>query len=135
MSDLLKCSPVGFAPFVPAPRTLPARTRHAGLPVEADTLHLAYPELDEAPGRIHYGRVLSTGEWFSWRVQGDGETLPPPLAREVAAHAVRPADELTNELRDPFLFGDGRRLPLLLGAGGGERSIGVAEVHGAVSLQ
>lgn len=121
----------GLTPFAAGPALLPELTRHTGLLVEGERLHLLWTQTGEAPERIYHGVVELRGDWRDWRLSSSEELLRPELAWEDAGEPAEvaelgAADGRVNQLRDPFLFRDGARL-LLYYAGGGERGIGLAE--------
>ena len=130
MPNLLLRSPDGLAAFEIGGELLPASTRHAGLLAHADTLHLFWTQLHEAPERIHYGRVSLCDDWRAWKLSGQCELMRPALPWEGAdvapvAAAWGAGEGLRNELRDPYPFLDEAGL-FLFYVGGGERGIGIA---------
>ena len=132
MPNLLLRSPEGLTPFETGPEVLPASTRHTGLFVPGDTLHLFWGELHETPERIHHGCMPMHGDWRDWRLRGRHELLRAQSASEgagIPAVAAAPGagDELSNAPRDPYPFVDDEHV-FLFYAGGGERGIGIAEL-------
>jgi hypothetical protein len=110
------------------------RTRHLGLYLEGDQLHVFFTRKVDSPERIFVSTVdLRQPNWFNapaptapvevLRAQrnwegGDLEPMPSRRGAEM---------RLSNALRDPFVFTDEGKLYLFY-AGGGEQAIGVARL-------
>jgi hypothetical protein len=110
------------------------RTRHLGVYLSGDKLHVFFTRKMDSPERIYVTTVdLQELNWFNAPAQPppvevlraqrkwEGGDLEPRPSREGAQM------RLANALRDPFVFSDGGKLYLFY-AGGGEQAIGLARL-------
>ena len=107
------------------------RIRHSAVWLQEDTLYVFYSRKEDAPERILLARVPLTDDWLDWtagtpvevlRPQTDYEGIHFPLVPSSKGGAVK-----VQQLRDPYVFQDGKRLYLFY-AVAGEMGLAVAEI-------
>lgn len=110
------------------------RTRHMGLYLAGNKLHVFFTRKKDAPERILVATVdLREVNWFNAPATlAPEEVLRPQRAWEGAELEPEPSRRgaemrLANALRDPFVFSEGENLYLFY-AGGGEQAIGLAQL-------
>lgn len=106
--------------------------RHAGLWLDGSTLNVFWTRVGDAPERILRSTVdMEADDWNEWQATEPVEIIRPELAWEGAELPNLPSlrGELSvasNELRDPYIFGDDDGEHYLLYTGSGEQAIGIA---------
>jgi hypothetical protein len=128
-----------FGPFELGPgafRESPyaGRVRHVGLLARGSTLFVFFTAIGDAPERVMLSTIDMTADWMTWRASTPVDVLAPETSYECAGLPDAPSqagdiDVPARQIRDPFVFEDGRRV-LLYYAVCGEQGIAAAEVSG-----
>jgi len=130
-------------PFERGPNLLPLvwdtvkgeGVRHAFGYRVADTLHLLFTRMGDAPECILHTPVDLRPDWREWRIGPVSTILKPDLPWEgsglpIEASKMGAVYGLARELRDPTVFQDLDGQIHLFYVGGGEQGIGVARIDG-----
>ncbi|MFC1764941.1 hypothetical protein ACFL6U_23080 [Planctomycetota bacterium] len=109
--------------------------RHTAVRLVDDTLQVFYSRRGDAPERLLLSTIdLTVGDPNQWdATYPPEEILHPELDWEGAKEPLIPSkggwiSSLANQLRDPYVFEDVDSTLYLFYAGGGEQSIGLAEL-------
>ncbi len=107
------------------------RIRHSAVWVEKDTLYLFFTRKTDAPERILLTRVPMEGDWSEWRAEEPVEVMRPETSYEGIDYPIAPSRKggaiNVQQLRDPYVFEDNRRLYLFYAAAG-EMGIAAARI-------
>jgi hypothetical protein len=132
MPGIMFRSKDGLTSFARGPTLFPGTQRHTALRLRGDRLEVFWTRVGDVPESILLSTIDLSGDWMSWRAEGEAVVLRPETEWEGAdlppAPSWRGAINLpVNQLRDPcILETDGR--VLLYYAVRGEAGIGVAEL-------
>jgi hypothetical protein len=127
-------SPDGMQPFEQGPEFLP-QSRHYGILLDGQTLHLAYSRPLDVPERILYAALdLSAANWRSWKLVDEQEhvIIVPEEPWEGADLPFREATKgrafyRLRQVRDPALYREGDEWYLLYSVAG-EYGIAIAKL-------
>ncbi|CAN5700919.1 hypothetical protein BH23CHL2_BH23CHL2_10060 [soil metagenome] len=123
----------GFARFTEGPLIFNPNLRHFAMLKRGDTLHVFWTQVGDAPERILVSTIDLSQRFEAWEDRAAQAVLRPERPWEGAAEPMRPsmrsvAYGLVNQLRDPAIYQEDRRVYLLYAAGG-ESGIGIAELE------
>jgi hypothetical protein len=134
MPGLLYRSEDGLTGWQRGPQVLPDETRHHALLPREGCLHVFFTRAGDCPERILHTRLPTTGDWTTWKTEGESLVLEPEEPWEGADLPLRPSQrgqvmEPVRQLRDPCVFQDEGRLYLVY-AVAGEQGLAIARLHG-----
>jgi hypothetical protein len=125
----------GLTGFERGPTLFPGTQRHTALRLRGDRLEVFWTRVGDVPEAILLSEIDLSGDWMSWRAEGETVLLRPETDWEGADLPLAPSwrgaiNAPVNQLRDPCILEDGGRV-LLYYAVKGEAGIAVAELHEA----
>ncbi|MBT8114532.1 MAG: hypothetical protein KJP04_04085 [Arenicella sp.] len=107
--------------------------RHLSVDVDEsnDEMHVFWSRVGDAPERILYSLVNLGADWNDWQASRGVTVLQPEFPWEGSKQPLQSSlrgemVQITNELRDPYLFTDVDGQKYLFYVGSGEQAIGVA---------
>lgn len=108
------------------------RVRHVALVPRGNTLHVFFTAIGDAPERVMWSTITLTGDWMAWRASYPVEILRPEARYECVnlPEAASEAGDIAvpvRQIRDPFVFEDGKRAYLFYSICG-EQGIAAAEM-------
>lgn len=123
----------GLTGFERGPTLFPATQRHTALRLSGDRLEVFWTRVGDLPESILLSTIDLSGDWMSWRAEGESVVMRPVEPWEGANQPLAPSwrgaiNAPVNQLRDPCILEDGGRL-LLFYAVQGEAGIAVAELR------
>jgi hypothetical protein len=132
MPGLFYRSKDGLHGFEPGPTLFNPNMRHSAVMKRSNELWVFWTEVGHAPERILLSRINLTGDWSSWKEGPAIEILRPERSWEGADAPLVPSIRSTayghvNQLRDPAIFEENRRVYLFY-AVAGESGIAIAEL-------
>jgi hypothetical protein len=130
MPGIMFRSKDGLTGFERGPTLFPATQRHTALRLRGDALEVFWTRVGDTPESILLSTIDLTGDWMSWRAEGETVLLRPEMAWEGADLPLERSwrgaiNHPVNQLRDPCILEDGGRV-FLYYAVQGEAGIGVA---------
>jgi hypothetical protein len=122
----------GLSHFERGPLLFNSRMRHAALLVRGTTLHVFWTQVGDNPERILMSTIDLELDWMQWQESPAVEVLRPEREWEGAIAPLEPsirsvAYGSVNQLRDPAIYSEEKRL-FLLYAVAGESGIAIAEL-------
>lgn len=119
-------SPDGIQAFEYGPKILP-NMRHAAILKRGNELQIFFTRGGDCPERILISKMSLAGSWTDWSPTAPEELLRPETVEEGAQLPLQKslfeaASEPVNELRDPEIFEENKKLYLFY-AGAGEANI------------
>ncbi len=122
----------GLGDFEEGPLLFDQDMRHAGLWLRDDELWVFYTQVGDAPERILLAKVDLRGDWMGWNESESSEVLRATRPWEGGDLPVRPSvrsavDHRVNQLRDPFVYLEGKQSYLVY-AVGGESGLAIARL-------
>ena len=119
-------------PFESGPELLP-RMRHAAVLVRGGRLWVFFSRIGDAPEKLLFTTLDLRGDWRRWRPAEPVEVLRPERRWEGAGQPAEPSTPgrawgPRNQLRDPAVFVEGKRIYLLYTVAG-KQGIALAEVR------
>ncbi|GGJ01309.1 hypothetical protein [Neoroseomonas lacus] len=132
MPGIMFRSKDGLTGFERGPTLFPPTQRHTALRLRGDRLEVFWTRVGDLPESILLSEVDLTGDWMSWRAEGEWPVLRPVEPWEGANLPLAPSwrgaiNAPVNQLRDPCIFEESGRV-LLYYAVCGEAGIAVAEL-------
>ena len=107
--------------------------RHVTVLQRGDRLHVFFTRIGDAPEHLLHTTIDLNIGWQSWHADTSTMVLSPERGWEGAHLPASPsligAVDFANALRDPCLFEEQGKVWLVY-AGGGEHSLGLAEITG-----
>ncbi|MEO3470526.1 hypothetical protein AAFN86_01575 [Roseomonas sp. CAU 1739] len=125
----------GLTAFERGPTLFPGTQRHTALRLRGDRLEVFWTRVGDLPEAILLSEIDLTGDWMSWRAEGEATVLRPVEPWEGSNLPLAPSwrgaiNAPVHQLRDPCILEDAGRV-LLFYAVQGEAGIAVAELHDA----
>lgn len=125
-------SPDGERAFEKGPLLFDPNARHFAVRVRDGWVDAFHTIRGDAPERILVSRIVTDGDWMSWRAQPAEEVLEPETDYEGADLPIAPsvkglARERVRQLRDPCIYEEEGRTYLVYSVAG-ERGLAIAEL-------
>ena len=133
MPGIVLRSKDGLTGFERGPTLFPGTQRHTALRLRGDTLEVFWTRVGDTPESILLSTIDLSGDWMSWRAEGEAVVLRPETAWEGAGLPLERSwrgaiNAPVNQLRDPCILEDEGRV-LLFYAVQGEAGIAVAALQ------
>jgi len=132
MPGVFSRSDDGLSGFTEGPTLFNPNMRHAALLKRANTLHVFWTQVGDAPESILHSTIDLTPDWTAWQESPAQTVLRPEHNWEGANAPATPSIRSTayghvNQLRDPAIFEENGKTYLLY-AVAGESGIAIAEI-------